>query len=134
MSIKSITQVRFDRAGGAFLWLELAVFSVIYGLMFRSWLAGAFIFLGSAVLMSRPQTVIYTVFVMSFLWAFVFAAIGFGIGGWIGAVILGVLVFSNGLRLHFRDLKRSWVDVDIAGAINVADWRQNWYLGGQNLN
>ena len=134
MFIKGISQARFDRAGINFLWLELTIFSVIYGLMIKSWLVFAVLFLGPAWLMSRPQTVVYTVFVMSFLWAWIFAVIGYGFGGWIGAVVLGGLVFSNGVRLHFRDLKRSWVDADIAVAINAAQWRQNWQGGQQNLN
>ena len=134
MFIKGLSQVRFDRASTNLLWLELTIFSAIYGLMIHSWLLFAVLFLGPAWLMSRPQTVVYTVYVMSLMWAWIFTVIGYGFGGWIGAVVLGGLVFSNGVRLHFRDLKRSWVDTDMAGVVNAVEWRQNWYLGGQNFN
>ena len=132
MFFRDISQIRFDRSAKAFLWLETVIFSLTYGLMIHSWIVFAIIFFGSAWLMSQPRTVAYTVFVMSFLWAWVFAVIGYGFGEWIGAVILGGLVFSNGIRLHFRDLKQSLVDAE--GVINATKWRQNWYLGGQNLN
>ena len=132
---KNITQTRFDRASVILLWIEATIFSGVYGAAFHSWAVGVIIFLGTARLMSKPQTVVYTVFVMSFLWAWIFVALGFEMGGWIGSVVLGVVVFFNGVRLHFRDLKRLWMDADIAGAIKTAQWRQKWSNNGwQNLN
>jgi len=112
--------------------MESFIFAAIYGAMFHSWPVFGILFLGLAALMSRPKTAVYTIFVLCFLWSFVFASIGYGIGGAAGAVILGGLVFLNGVRLHFRDLKQSWVDADMAGVINATEWRQRW--GWQNLN
>ena len=111
---------------------ESVIFSVIYGLMFHSWAFAGVLFAILFALLRGQGTAVYAVFVLSFLWSFVFAAFGYGIGGWIGAMILGGVVFLNGVQLHFRDLKRSWVDADIPTAINAAQWRQGWQ--GPNLN
>ena len=130
--INSIVQRRFNQTSVALLWMESFIFAAIYGAMFHSWPVFGILFLGLAALMSRPKTAVYTIFVLCFLWSFVFASIGYGIGGAAGAVILGGLVFLNGVRLHFRDLKQSWVDADMAGVINATEWRQRG--GWQNLN
>jgi hypothetical protein len=114
------------------LWIETFVFAAIYGLMFKTWVVWGILFLGSAILLSRPKTAVYTIFVICSLWVFIFAALGYGIGGWIGAVVVGATVFYKGVRLHLRDLNRSqdkW-EWDFVGH----DLRHNWYLGRQNLN
>ncbi len=131
--INSIVQRRFNQASMAILWVESFIFSAIYGAMFHSWPVFGVLFLGLAALMSRPKTAVYTIFVLCFLWSFVFASIGYGIGGAAGAVILGGIVFLNGVKLHFRDLRSSWDDAGFAGYAN-AEWRQNWHGGQQNLN
>ncbi len=130
--IEWITRVRFDKKSTWLLWAEAFIFAVIYGLMFKTWVVWGILFLGSAVLLSKPRTAVYTIFIICGLWTFLFAAFGYGIGGWIGAVVVGATVFYKGVRLHLRDLKRShdeW-EWDFVGH----DWRQNWHLGRQNLN
>ena len=94
-----------------FLWLELVIFSTIYGLMFKSWPVGIGLFVGIAFLLNRPKGAIYTVCALSFLWAFVFAAIGFGFAGWIGALILGGMVFWTGVSRHMSEL--NWTTENI---------------------
>jgi len=89
-------------------------------------------FLPLAILLSKPRTAVYTIFIICGLWTFVLSALGYGFGGWIGAVVVGTTVFYKGVRFHLRDLTRShdeW-QWDFIGQ----DWRQNWYLGRQNLN
>jgi len=132
--INQIVQVRFDKTSMGILWVESFIFAAIYGAMFHSWPVFGILFLGLAVLMSRPKTAVYTIFILCFLWSFIFASIGYGIGGAAGAVILGAIVFYKGVRIHFRDLKSSWDDVGFAGHANAVEWRQNWYGRRQNLN
>jgi hypothetical protein len=71
---------------------------------------------------------------MSFLWSPIFFSIGFAIAGWIGGLVLGGWVIFNGIKLHWRDLKRSQEDENIESYVNTVKWRQNWHLGPQNLN
>jgi len=127
-----IARIRFDKKSIWLLGAEAFIFAVIYGLMFKSWIVWGVLFLGLAVLLSKPKTAAYTIFIICALWTFIFAALGYGIGGWIGAVVVGATVFYKGVRLHLRDLKRShdeW-EWDFIGH----DLRHNWYLGRQNLN
>ena len=128
--LKSLMLVRFERNSTLLLWLESFIFAVIYGLMFKTWIVWAVLFLPSAILLSKPKTAVYTIFVICGLWTFIFAALGYGIGGWIGAVVVGATVFYKGVRLHLRELKRSPDEWNFVGH----DWRQNWHLGRQNLN
>ena len=125
-----ITETRFDQKSTRILWVESFIFAVIFGLMFKTWVVWGVLFLGSAVLLSKPNTAVYTIFVVCALWTFIFAALGYGIGGWIGAIVVGATVFYKGVRLHLRELKRLPDQSNFA----VNDWRQNWYLGRQNLN
>ena len=122
--------IRFDGKSTILLWVESFVFAAIYGAMFHSWSVFGILSLGLAVLMSRPKTAVYSIFIICSLWAFVFAAFGYGFGGWIGAVALGATVFYKGVRLHLRDLKRSPDEWNFVGK----NWRQQWYLGGQSYN
>ena len=131
--INNIVHKRFNRASLVLLWVESFIFSAIYGAMFHSWMVFGVLFAGFGVLLIRPNTAVYSIFVLSFLWAFVFAAFGYGIGGPIGATIVGGLVFFNGAKLHLRDLKSPWDDLEAAGHANV-QWRQGWQGGQQNLN
>jgi len=102
--IARITQIRFDKKSTIILWIEAFIFAVIYGLMFKTWVVWGVLFLPSAILLSKPKTAVYTIFIICGLWTFIFAALGYGIGGWIGAVIVGMTVFYKGVRLHLRDL------------------------------
>jgi len=125
-----ITRVRFDKKSTWLLCAEAFIFAMIYGLMFKTWLVWAALFIPCVILLSKPNTAVYTIFIICGLWTFIFAALGYGIGGWIGAVIVGTTVFYKGVRLHLRELKRlpdEWNFVE-------HDWRQNWHLGRQNLN
>ncbi len=132
--MRNMARSRFDRGSMALLWIESVIFSVIYGLGIHSWVVTAVLFAVLFALLRGQGTAVYSIFVLSFLWAFIFAAVGFGIGGWVGAMILGGLVFSHGVRLHFRDLKRSWADQVSFQFADAGQWRRNWYLPGQNLN
>ena len=126
------TQVRFDKKSTLLLWVEAFIFAVIYGLMFKTWLVWAILFVPSAILLSKSRTAVYTIFIICGLWTFIFAALGYGIGGWIGSVVVGATVFYKGVRLHLRELKRfpdEW-EWNFVGQ----DWRKNWHLGGHNLN
>jgi len=128
--IARITRIRFDKKSTWLLGFEAFIFAVIYALMFKTWLVWAILFLPSAILLSNPKTAVYTIFIICGLWTFIFAALGYGVGGWIGVMIVGMTVFYNGVRLHLRDLKRSFDELDVVGH----DWRQNWHFGRQNLN
>jgi uncharacterized membrane protein len=132
--LKFYQSVRFDNKSMAILWVESVVFAVIYGLMFKLWLVGGIIFLILVMLIGRPMTAVYAIFVLSFLWSFVFTAIGYGIGGLVGGMVLGAMVFLNGVRLHFRDLRFSCDTVDPSEYVNTIEWRRSWYDGRPNLN
>ncbi len=75
---RGIERVRFDKISMRILWVESLIFAGIYGMMFRSLLVGGMIFLCLTLLMLKPKTQVYTIYILSFLWSFVFAAIGFG--------------------------------------------------------
>ena len=100
--LKSLMLVRFDRKSTLLLWLESFIFAVIYGVMFKTWIVWAVLFLLSAILLSKPKTAVYTIFIICSLWTFIFAAFGYGIGGWVGEVAVGVTVFYKGVRLHWH--------------------------------
>jgi predicted membrane protein len=130
----SLSDIRFDRKSKIILWAEAVVFAVIYGLMFKTGLVTAGMVLIAAVLMSKPRTQAYMVYCMSFLWSPIFFSIGFAMAGWIGGLVVGGLVIYKGIKLHWRDLKRSREDESIGAFVNAVKWRQNWHLGPQNLN
>ncbi len=132
--VRGIEWVRFDKTSMRFIWVESIIFAGIYGLMFRSWLVGGMILLCLAMLMLRPKSTVYSIFILSLLWSFVFAAIGFGIAGVAGAGILGLIVFINAVRLHFRDLRSTWGELSFLGGTGEVDWRRGRYGGSQNLN
>lgn len=134
MFTTKLSDIRFDRKSKAILWVEAAVFTVIYGLMFKTWLVTAGMALVATFFMSKPRTQAYMVYWMSFLWSPIFFSIGFAIAGWIGGFVLGGWVIFNGIKLHWRDLKRSQEDESIETYVNAVNWRQNWHLGPQNMN
>lgn len=132
--VRGVERARFDKTSMQTLWAESLIFAGIYGMMFRSWLVGEMIFLCLTVLMLRSKTVVYSIFILCFLWSFVFAAVGFGIAGVAGAGILGLIIFINAVRLHFRDLKSSCGELSLTGSIGELDWRRGWCGRSQNLN
>lgn len=129
-----LSDIRFDQKSKAILWAETIVFGVIYGLMFKTCLVTAGLVLITIVLMNKARTQAYMVYWMSFLWSPIFFSIGFVVASWLGGLVLGVWVIFNGIKLHWRDLKRSQEDENIGAYVNTVKWRQNWHLGPQNLN
>ncbi len=95
---------QLNQAGIRFLWLELLIFSAIYGLMFKSWLVWGAIFFSLAILLNRPKGPVYMVFALSFLWSIVFFGLGVGFGGWAGGLVTGGIVFWIGVKRHISDL------------------------------
>jgi len=128
--LKNFTQIRFDQKSMIILHSEAALFSIVIGIAYRSGLVSVILFSILFVLLRSPQRVIYAIFVLSFLWGMIFAALGFDAGGWIWAIALGGFVFYKGIRIHFRDLKQ----IDAFADYESWSWRQNWFLGRQNLN
>ena len=127
--LNSITKVRFDQAGIRILWAEAALFSILFGVIFRSCPVAIVLFLILFAFLHSQSRAIYAVFILSFLWGLIFAGLVIDFGwGW--ALVLGGIVFYKGLRIHLRDLKRSPDEWDFTGN----DWKQNWHLGRQNLN
>jgi len=131
--LKSFSEARFDQRGMMILWSEAGLFSIVFGIAYRSGLVSVILFSILFMLLRSPQRVIYAVFVLSFLWGMIFAALGYDGGGWIWALALGGFVFYKGVRIHFRELTLSWND-QIYTTKNAVTGRGNWYLGGQNLN
>lgn len=134
MFTKSLSDIRFDRKSKNILWAEAAVFAVIYGLMFKTWLVTAGMALIATFFMSKPRTQAFMVYWMSFLWSPIFFNIGFAMAGWIGGLVFGGFVIYKGIKLHWRDLKRSQEEEGIEAYVNAMKWGRNWHLGSQNLN
>ena len=97
--IRSLLLVRFDRKSTWLLCAEAFIFIVIYDLMFKTWPVWVALFIPCAILLSKPNTVVYTIFIICGLWVFIFAALGCGIGGWIAAIVVGTTVFYKGVRI-----------------------------------
>ena len=106
---------------------------MIVGAALQSWLAFVLMFLGLSWLLDRRKDMIL-IFALSLAWGFIPFCMGAAWGGWVWAAILGGLVFIKGLQVHLRELKRPWGNVGLAEHFPAVGWRQNWYLGGQNLN
>ena len=111
------------------LWAEAALFSILFGVIFRSWPIAVLLFSVLYAILHSQSRPIYAVFILSFLWGFIFAGLAIDFGwGW--ALALWGIVFYKGIRIHLRELKRSLDELDYTGN----DWSQNLYLGRQNLN
>ncbi len=117
----------------ASLWLESLLFSVLIGIGFRSWVVSGLMFLGLTLLIHQPKGTVYTVVALSLMWGYIAASIGYSFGGWLWAAVLGSLGLIQGVRIHWRKLGLSWVDLDY-GVKNVIDFRGHWDLRRQNLN
>ncbi len=62
MFTTKLSDIRFDRKSKAILWVEAAVFTVIYGLMFKTWLVTAGMALVATFFMKQaPDTGLYGV-------------------------------------------------------------------------
>ena len=124
--------VRFDQKGIRILWGEAVLFSALFGLVYHSWLIGITLFVILSGFLFSQSRAVFAVFILSFLWGLIFAGLAIDFGwGW--ALALWAIVFYKGVRIHFRELKRSSDDL-IYTAANAEIWRGNWYLGPQNHN
>lgn len=129
--IRNITRVQFDQRSIKILWSEAALFSILFGVVFRSWPVAVILFMIQFTFLHGQGRAVYAVFILSFLWGFIFAGLGFDAGGWIWALALGGFVFYKGVRVHFRDLKQEDI---FSGSIKTVGWSQDWNFGRQNLN
>ena len=124
--------VRFDERGMRILWGEAILFSALFGLVYHSCLIGIALFLILFAFLYSQSRAVYAVFILSFLWGLIIAGLAIDFGwGW--ALALWAIVFYKGVKIHFRELKRSSDDL----VFTVADadaWRGNWFLGPQNSN
>ncbi len=112
------------------LWMELMIFSIIYGLIYRSGIVFGVVFIGLAMLI-KPKRAIYAIFILGFMWAFIFVGLGYDWGGWQWATVLGAIVYLNAIRLHFRDLK--WSQSPRVENNSILT-RQDRHYGDWNLN
>ena len=55
-----------------FLWLEMILFSGIYGLLMHSWLGFGLILMGLALLLKLSKDPVYAIYAISLMWAIVF--------------------------------------------------------------
>ena len=133
--IKHIKKFIFRFYDNTFLTLaiEFVLFSVLLGIAFYSWVVSVLMLLGSSWLISKPKGTVYMVWAMSLLWGFIAASVGYSCGGWVWASVLGSLMLIQGVRIHWRKLGLSWVDLNY-GVKNDIDFRSNWDLRRQNLN
>ena len=116
-----------------FVWAELIIFSIIYGLAFHSWVVFGVIFLGSFWLLNRPRGTVHIIYAMSFLWGFIAFSVGHSISwGW--ASVLGMTFFLLGVGAHLNGLKKPVVSKVVSVNQNNIEWQRNGYEGRQNLN
>jgi len=130
--LNNIAKVRFDQAGMRVLWSEAVLFSVLFGVIFRSCPVAIVLFTILFAFLYSQSKAVYAVFILSFLWGLIFAGLAIDFG-WGLALALWGIVFYKGVRIHLRELKRSWDD-PIFTAENAVAWKGNWFLGRQNLN
>jgi len=129
--IGNLAKIRFDARSMRVLWSEAVLFSILFGVVFRSWPVAVVLFMILFTFLQSQGRAVYAVFILSFLWGFIFAGLGFDAGGWIWALALGGFVFYKGVRIHFRDLKQEDI---FSGSFKAAGWSQDWNFGRQNLN
>lgn len=114
------------------LGFELFLFSVLYGIAFRSWVVFGMMFLGSLWLLNRPRGTAHMIYAMSFLWGFIAFSIGHSISwGW--ATMLGMAFFLLGVGAHAIGLKKLTVSKVLLDnhenngwKRNGSGWQQNW--------
>ena len=123
---------RFNDHNFKILWFEALLFSAIIGPVFHAWAGVGLLFAGLWWLLDRRRGTVYMIYVLSAAWGFLGFAMGFCFGGWGWGLALAGLAFMNGVKVHYRDLKRP-LEANFE-RLNANEWRQNWYLGNQNLN
>lgn len=126
-------KVRLGNSNFMILCFEQFLFSVLYGIVFRSWVVFGVIFFSSFWLLNRPRRTVNMTYAMSFLWGFIGFSIGHSISwGW--ATALGMAFFMLGIVAHLTGLKKLVGDTVALVISNSAEWRRNGYEGEQNLN
>ncbi len=115
------------------LWVDGFLFSTLIGIAQHSLVLTVLMLVGLSWLICRPKGTVYMVVAMSISWGYIGASIGYSFGGWIWAMIFGSLFLIQGLRIHWRKLQLSWVDVKF-GVKDKIQYQYNWYLRRQNLN
>jgi hypothetical protein len=118
--------IRFNDKIFATLWFELFLFSVLIGIASHSLAVTVLMLLGLSWLICRAKGTVYTVVAMSLLWGYIAASIGYSFGGWVWVAVLGSIFLIKGVRIHWRKLGLSWVDLNF-GVTNTVDLRNNWY-------
>jgi hypothetical protein len=115
------------------LWAEAVVLSVIIGAGLASWPGVIILLVAFTWALNRQWGTACLIGLFSCAWGFLVGMIGFGLGGWAWALLLGILALISGVKIHLRDLKRP-LGYESIEQFNCKKWRQNWYLGPQNLN
>ena len=62
-----ISKVRFDQSSMKILWAEAILFSGLFGVAHRSWLASIILFSILFILLRNPGNAVYVIFILSFL-------------------------------------------------------------------
>jgi len=118
------------------LWVELVIFSIIPGLFFHAWLTSVVMLSMLSWLITRPNGMFYMIFAISLIWSCMPFCIGYAWGGWIWAVVLWVMAFLWGIKLHINGLKWYWDEV-IYKSDDTIEWKKfGWsgcYSGRQPL-
>ena len=110
------------------LWSELALFSVMAGLVCHSWLVLVIVALGLVGLMTRANGMFYMIFAISVLWAILPFCWGFAGGKWPGALIVGGIAFWIGIKVHVNGLKWYWDEVTCRHD-DVIEWKRMSWCG-----
>lgn len=117
-------QGRLESGSLRFLWLEMIIFSGIYGLLMHSWLGFGLILTGLGLLLKLPKGPVYAIYAISLMWAIIFISVGYLMAGWFGAVALSAFVFIKGVNKHMSGLR--WVQ-EVAAP-------EAWAWHGHSLN
>ena len=112
---------------------EAVVLSVIIGAGLASWPGVIILLVALTCALNTRWGAVCLIGLFSCAWAFLAGMIGLGLGGWAWALLLGILALISGVKIHLRDLKRPFQNLDFED-VNSKQWRQNWHLGPQNLN
>jgi len=110
------------------LWSELALFAVVTGLLFHSWLV--FIVISGTLiwLMTRANGMFYMIFAISSIWAIIPFCAGFAGGGLVWAIIAGGIAFWIGIKVHVNGLKWQWDEL-VYKDDDTIQWKQMFWSG-----
>ena len=62
--LKHIQRLYFNDKNSRLLWSELIIFSIIFGIAFRSWSVFGVMFLGSFWLLTRPRGTVHMIMLL----------------------------------------------------------------------